>query len=135
MPADVTEAAHETARQRKSRLIGAAGLAFMGVLHFVVPGPFDRIIPKWVPGNPRTWTQVSGVWELSSAALLAMPRTKRIGAYVAGATIVAVYPANIQMAIDNPPSTPTGVVSLLRLPLQIPMVVWALGHARRSQGG
>ena len=120
----------ETDRARTSRLVGAGLLAFMGVLHFVAPKPFDRIIPTWVPGDPRTWTYVSGAFELSSAALLAMPRTKRLGAYLAAATFVAVYPANVQMSIDNPPTTPLGVGMLLRLPLQFPMIAWALGHAR-----
>ena len=129
MDADTLEL-EETDRARRSRLVGAGMLAFMGVLHLAVPKAFDRAIPKWVPGDPRMWTYVSGVWELSSAALLAMPRTKRLGAYLAAATFVAVYPANIQMSIDNPPTTPLGVGMLLRLPMQLPMVAWALGHAR-----
>ncbi len=123
----------ETARRRKSRLIGAGLLAFMGVLHFVLPKPFERIVPTWVPGDPRTWTYVSGMWELSSAALLAIPRTKRLGGYLAAATLVAVYPANIQMSVDNPPTTPFGVGLLLRLPLQFPMIAWALSHTRPAR--
>jgi uncharacterized membrane protein len=83
-----------------------------------------------VPGKPRTWTYLSGIWELASAALLARPSTRRIGGYAAAATIVAVYPANIQMAIDNPPSTRLGIGSWLRLPLQFPMIAWALRQAR-----
>jgi uncharacterized membrane protein len=121
----------ESAGKRRSRLILAGGLFSMGVLHFVMPKPFDKIIPRWVPfGSARTWTYISGVWELSSAALLAMPRTRRVGAYAAAATIVAVYPANIQMAIDNPPSTLLGVGMAARLPLQIPMIAWALRHRK-----
>ncbi|MGI8662459.1 MAG: DoxX family protein [Acidimicrobiales bacterium] len=102
----------------------------MGVLHLVVPKPFDKIIPRWMPGNPRAWTYASGLWELSSAALLAMPRTRRLGAYVAAATFVAVYPANVQMAIDNAPSTLFGLGLWARLPLQFPMIAWALKHRR-----
>src|SRR5947209_20298067 len=93
----------ESVGKRRSRLLLAGGLLFMGVLHFAMPKPFDKIVPKWVPfGSARTWTYISGAWELSSAALLAVPRTRRLGAYAAAGTIVAVYPANIQMAIDNP---------------------------------
>ncbi|MBA2281607.1 MAG: hypothetical protein H0W25_10300 [Acidimicrobiia bacterium] len=104
----------------------------MGVLHFAAPSNFDRIVPDWVPGDPRTWTYVSGLWELGSAALVANPRTRRLGGYVAAATLVAVYPANIQMSIDTPPTSAAGAVLALRLPLQIPMIAWALGHARRK---
>lgn len=122
----------EDPKVRRSRLVGAGLLAGMGVLHFVVPKAFDGAIPEWVPGRPRTWTYVSGVWELASAALIANRRTSRVGGYAAAATFAAVYPANVQMAIDNPPTTPLGIGMLLRLPLQIPMVVWALRHAKRG---
>lgn len=121
----------EDPRIRRSRLVGAGLLAGMGVLHFVVPKAFDGAIPGWVPGRARTWTYASGVWELASAALIANRRTSRVGGYAAAATFAAVYPANVQMAIDNPPTSPLGIGMLLRLPLQIPMVVWALRHARR----
>ncbi|MEO7836710.1 MAG: hypothetical protein ABIS21_03585 [Acidimicrobiales bacterium] len=121
----------ESARARRGRLVGAAALTFMGVLHFAVPRNFDRIVPGWVPGDPRTWTYLSGLWELGAAALIADRRTRRLGGYVAAATLVAVYPANIQMAIDTPPTSPVGVLLALRLPLQFPMIAWALGHARR----
>jgi uncharacterized membrane protein len=121
----------EDPRQRRNRLVGAAGLATMGILHFAAPKAFDRIIPWWLPGRPRTWTHASGVAELASAALVASPRTSRLGGWAAALTFVGVYPANVQMAIDNPPTTPTGVAMLLRLPLQVPMVVWALRLARR----
>lgn len=107
----------------------------MGVLHFVAPKPFDRIIPPWVPGRPRAWTYASGVAELTSAALVASRRTSRLGGWVAAATFAGVYPANVQLAVDNPPTTPTGVAMLLRLPLQVPVVVWALRLARRPDAG
>ena len=121
----------EDPRVRRSRLIGASGLALMSVLHFTVPSAFDRIIPTWTPGsNPRAWTYLSGLWELTSAVLLANRRTKRLGGWAAAATLTAVYPANVQMAIDNPPTTPFGIALLLRLPLQFPLIAWALKHAR-----
>jgi uncharacterized membrane protein len=121
----------ESDRDRWSRLLLAGFLLFMGVLHFAMPKPFDKIIPKWVPGNPRMWTYASGVCEFTSGALLTMPRTKRLGAWCAAATLVAVYPANVQMAIDNPPATPFGIGVLVRLPMQFPMIAWAVRVARR----
>jgi uncharacterized membrane protein len=125
----------ETASDRRSRLIGAAGLATMGVLHFAVPSAFDRIIPHWVPGRARTWTYASGLFELGSAALLAGERTRRIGGWVAAATLVGVYPANIQMALENTTITAVGIGAWLRLPLQLPMIAWALKRARPSRSG
>ena len=98
----------------------------MGVLHFVAPGPFERIVPRAL-GRPRLWVHLSGVAELASGILVALPATRRTGGLLATATIVAVYPANWQMAIDEglPPRTALGVGAWLRLPLQIPLIRWA----------
>jgi uncharacterized membrane protein len=114
---------------RASRLRLAGFLSFMGVLHFAVPKAFDKIIPSWMPGRPRMWTYLSGAAELASGVLLANPSTKRVGGAMGAATLVAVYPANVQMAIDNKPSTPFGFGLWLRLPMQFPMIAWALKHA------
>lgn len=131
----VTNVVVGTSPERSSRSlrIGVAALAGMGIAHFVVPRPFDSIIPGWVPGDPRPWTYASGVGELGAAALLVNPRTRRFGGYLAAATFVTAFPANIQMSIDRPPTTPYGVALAARLPLQVPMVAWALGHARAAQ--
>lgn len=59
----------------------AALLATTGVLHLAVPKPFDRIVPRSLPGSPRTWTYLSGVAELAVAAAVAHPRTRRAIAY------------------------------------------------------
>ncbi len=101
-----------------------------GTLHFVVPGAYERIVPRWL-GNPRAWVYGSGVLELAGGALLALPRTRRAGAWLTAATIVAVYPANVQMAIDaGMPRDALGWVAWLRLPLQLPLLAWALKHTR-----
>lgn len=109
----------------------AGALLAMGTLHVVVPGPFDRIVPAWVPGAARTWTYVSGAAELTAGALLTLPRTKRIGATLAAVTLIVVFPANIQMAIDEPPTSAYGVALLARLPLQVPLIAIAVKIARR----
>jgi uncharacterized membrane protein len=111
----------------------ALGLIGMGVLHFVAPGPFERIVPR-VLGSPRRWVYLSGVAEIASGLLTAVPRTRRTGALLAAATIVAVYPANWQMALDAgfPPRTPLAWGAWLRLPFQVPMVAVALRVSRRA---
>ena len=105
-------------------------LTGMSVLHVVAPQPFDRIVPRVLPGSPRTWTYLSGAAELTCAALLANPRTRKVGGYATAATFVAVFPANIQAAIDERPPEPLGIAMWLRLPLQIPLIRWALRVAR-----
>lgn len=108
-----------------------------GTMHFVSPSFFDSTVPRQLPGEARTYTQVSGVAELAIGAALAIPKTRRLGAGLAAALFVAVFPANIQMAVDwcrsNKTSTAQKVGSIARLPVQIPLVTEAL-KARRNAG-
>ncbi len=116
--------------ERDSRLALALALLLGGVgsLHFAVPKFFDALIPHALPGTPRAWTYGSGVAELGCAAA-AMPRTRRIGATLTALLFIAVFPGNVKMAMDyqrtrKPLAMRVG--TLLRLPLQIPLVLWAL---------
>ncbi len=119
------------------RPIAAAGLVALltstGVLHFVVPEQFDAIVPEQLPGAARTWTHISGAAELVIAALIAVPRTRRLGGLLAAALFVAVFPANVKMAIDwsDRPAWMRALV-YARLPLQIPLVLWAVLVYRRA---
>jgi uncharacterized membrane protein len=113
-----------------SRRSLVALLAGMGTLHFVMPKPFDQLIPHWVPGSRRAWTYGSGVAELACAGLLSRPSTRRVGALLTAATFVAVFPANVQGAVDQRSLTPGTAVAWARLPLQIPLLRWALRQAR-----
>lgn len=112
----------------------ALALVAMGVVHFVAPAGFERIVPR-VLGHARLLVYVSGAAEIASGVLVAVPRTRRTGALLAAATIVAVYPANWQMAFDAgfPPRHALGWGAWLRLPLQVPMVWVALRVARRAR--
>ncbi len=115
----------------RSRIRFAAMLIGIGTLHFVAPRPFERIVPGWIP-NARAAVLWSGVAEVGAGALIAVPRTARIGGWLAAATIVSVYPANIQMSVDawRGGSTAAKVATTVRLPMQLPMVARALRLAR-----
>lgn len=104
----------------------AAVLTGAGVLHFAVPASYDAIVPERLPGAARTWTRLSGGAELGIAALIALPRTRRLGGLLAALLFVCVFPANVKMAIDWS-SKPAWMRALAygRLPLQIPLVLWA----------
>ena len=111
----------------------AALLLGMGTLHFVAPKPFDSIIPAELPGSARFYTYASGVGELATGALLAVPRTRRLGALAAVALFVAVFPGNVNMVRlwwDKP--WPMRILAIARLPLQIPMITTALRVYRNS---
>ena len=99
-------------------------LAGAGATHFVRPGFYDAIVPHALPGSARSWTYGSGVVELAVAAAVASPRTRSRGALVAALLFVAVFPANIQMALDAD-SAAEKAIAYGRLPLQLPLVLWA----------
>lgn len=111
-------------------LVGILGAA--GVAHFVAPNGFDEIVPHALPGSPRMWTYVSGAAELAVAALVAAPRTRRLGGALALALFVAVFPANIQMAVDwSDRSWGQRLIAYGRLPLQVPLI-WLAVRVYRS---
>ena len=110
-------------------LMGGAGLT-----HFTNPGFYDPIVPKWMPGSARTWTYLSGVAELACAGLMLAPKTRKIGGAASLATILAVWPANWQLALDGgmPDAKPpmnSAAIAWARLPLQLPMLWGALNVA------
>lgn len=110
-------------------------MVIAGILHFVIPDSYARIVPRGV-GDARTVVFASGVAEIAVGVLLATTRTRRIGGWCTAAVLVAVFPANVQMALDAgadgaPGGTGALLVAWLRLPLQVPLVLWALTHARR----
>ena len=122
-------------RSERSPLLLAGLLAGMGVAHFAVPRQFDAIIPKALRGSPRTWTYASGVAELALAAGVALPRTRKPAALAAAALFVGVFPANVKMALDwRDRPTPLKAAAFGRLPLQVPLVLWARGVARGAEG-
>ena len=99
-------------------------MALAGLNHFVNPEFYERIIPPALPAHTAL-VYVSGAAELVGAILTVFPRTRRSGGVVLIATLVAVYPANIYMAVvaDDFPSIPRWTL-WLRLPLQVLFVYW-----------
>ncbi|EWM13872.1 MauE/DoxX family redox-associated membrane protein [Kutzneria sp. 744] len=111
----------------------SALLAVAGVSHFAHPKPYDRIVPTVLPGRARTWTHISGVAELAVAAAIVTPRTRRLGGLAAAVLFAAVFPANVKMALDaRGRSRGERLATLTRLPLQVPLVIWALRVSRSA---
>ena len=128
------------------------GMAIMllltGTGHFLVPGQVDQIVPSFLPGEPRVWTYLSGLAEIVVALMLLAPLGKKIagksirlwGAYSAFALFVAVFPANINMAIEwSTRDMPQPLFAYARLPLQFGLFYWAWALAKdikvKSQAG
>ncbi|MGW6278092.1 DoxX family protein [Kribbella sp. NPDC055071] len=106
----------------------------LGTLHFVKPEPFERIVPKLLP-RKKELVYASGVAELACAAGLLHPRTRRVAGLVSAGLLVAVFPANVQMAADvrAKGSRTQQAIAYARLPLQLPLIRWALKAAREPR--
>jgi len=98
-----------------------------GVLHLVLPRPFLGIMPRVLPSRwHEALVYASGVAEIGGAIGLLSSRIRRPAGWFVVALLVAVFPANIQMALDQP-----NVLTIGRLPLQVPMV-WAAWRRTRT---
>jgi uncharacterized membrane protein len=117
----------------------AGPFAVSGVVHLVRPETFEPIVPGALKPHARSLVVVSGVAELACAAGLLHPRTRRAAGTASAALLLAVWPANAQMSLDlgrraarrrDARSRVAFAVSLLRLPLQVPLIRSALRAAR-----
>jgi uncharacterized membrane protein len=108
-------------------LLLAVLLAGAGLTHFASPRPYDTIVPRALPGSARLWTYASGAAELAVAAAVASRRARRPGALAAAGLFAAVFPANVQMAAEwrHRPAA-LRAIAYGRLPLQVPLIWWAL---------
>lgn len=119
--------------RHRTALALAALLGTAGVAHFRKPEFFDPLVPEQLPGGARVWTHLSGVAELAVAAAVAVPATRRAGGLAAAGLFAAVFPGNLKMARDwSTRSAPERAIAYGRLPLQVPLVLWALKVRREA---
>lgn len=107
----------------------AAFFVLTGVLHLTVARRFfESIVPPWVPGGPKRVNEAAGVAEIAGGVLAVVPGAERHARTYLTALLLAVYPANIHMAV-RPQDIPgaRGVPRALlwaRLPLQVLPILW-----------
>ncbi len=106
-----------------------------GANHFVITDFCAGIIPPYLPCH-RELVYVSGVAEVVLGALLLIPRCRIVDAWGLVALLIAVFPANLHMAL-NPDAYPTFAPTLLwlRLPFQGVLIAWAYWLTRAPAGG
>jgi uncharacterized membrane protein len=73
-------------------------LTFAGVMHFVIPGTYEQMMPGWLPLH-REAVLLSGLAEIIGGMALLVERWKRFGCWWSIALLIAIFPANIQMAL------------------------------------
>ena len=106
----------------------AAVMVGVGVLHFVQPKPFVRIVPKYLPA-PLALVYISGFFEIAGGVGLLFPATRVWAAWGLIALYLAVFPANIYMLTHNISLDPRKPIPRwmlwLRLPFQLVFIAWA----------
>lgn len=116
-------------KTRTRYLLGALFVA-AGVNHFIATDFYVGIMPPYLPWH-RPLVYLSGAAEVGLGALLVLDRWSAIAAWGLIALLVAVFPANLHMAV-NPELYPqfSPLVLGLRLPLQAVLIVWAYWYTR-----
>ena len=123
----------------RSRIGFAIGLGLFasiflvsGFLHFFYPAPYVRIMPPILPW-PLMLVRISGAAEILGGAGLFLRKFRRAAAYGLTLLLVAVFPANVYMAVAHVPFPGLmgkAWVQWARLPLQLPLIAWAIYYAR-----
>ena len=96
-----------------------------GILHFINPDFFVRIVPPVLPA-PLFIVYLSGFFEIVLGILLLIPKFSRRAAFGLIALLIAVFPANIYMALNPQNFAEYNPLALyLRLPIQFLLMAWA----------
>lgn len=82
------------------RLMVAAGFLLAGSLHFTATETEMRLMPDWLPWH-RELVYLSGVCEIAGAVGLLVPHTRRVAAWGLALLLLAVWPANINQAVND----------------------------------
>ena len=111
-----------------------AGLFFanVGIDHFVDPAPYVTIVPAFLPW-PLALVYISGACEFLGGVGLLIPRTRRLAGWGLIALLVAVYPANIHMLVNEIYLEGMPHEKWLlwaRMPFQLVFAVWVMWVAR-----
>jgi len=109
-------------------------MVLAGVNHFLAPAPYLAMMPAELPASSHlALVYVSGVAEILGGLGLILPVTRRLAAWGLIALLVAILPANINMAVNQLPLGGTPVPAWLlwvRLPLQLVLIAWAFWYTR-----
>ena len=116
-------------RTSLSRLLLALLFVAAGVWHFVRPAGYLRIMPPALPA-PLLLVYLSGAAEIAGGLGLLWPPTRRWAGWGLLALLVAVFPANIYMALIHEQLHIPAWVAWVRLPLQIPLMWWTADSNR-----
>lgn len=120
-------------RGRTKRIVLLTLAAFFvvaGVNHFLNPGFYVAIMPSYLPAHLE-FVYLSGLLEILGGVMVLVPRFRSIAGWGLVVLLLAVFPANLNMALhpDMFPAVPAYVL-YARLPLQLLFIAWAYWPTR-----
>ncbi len=109
-------------------------MVVIGLAHFIVPNDFVKVMPPYLPA-PYALVLISGLFEVLGGVGLWVPATRRFSAFGLIALYIAVFPANVHMAMNH--VSPGGIEQpawalWARLPFQAVFMGWAWLSTRRK---
>jgi uncharacterized membrane protein len=120
----------------RAKLPAAALFISTGIAHLSFAADFfDGIVPPWVPGSAKSVNRLAGAAELFGGALALVPGAEKQARRYLVALLIAVFPANVQMALQprqGEAGHPARWLLWARLPLQFAAIEW-VRRSLRSQ--
>jgi len=113
----------------------AVCMVIAGILHFVVPDPFIRIVPGMLPA-PAALVFISGAIEILLGVGLLIPVVRQQAAWGLVILFIAVFPANLNMAINDIEiaDIPNNWwFQAIRLPFQFVLIAWAYWYTHSEE--
>jgi uncharacterized membrane protein len=121
---------HATLRHR---LRVGLGVFFIvaGLAHFAMPRVYETMMPPWLPAHAAL-IALSGLAEVAGGVGVLLPRFRRAAAWGLIALLIAIFPANIHVALDPGAGDAFSAAALdlprllllLRLPFQAVFIAW-----------
>lgn len=121
-------------KKEPMRYVYGVIMILAGINHFVSPDPYLKMMPEALPWH-LALVDISGVAEILCGAGLMIEQTRRFAAWSLIALLVAVFPANINMAVNHLPLGDSALPSWAlwgRLPLQALLIYWAYRYTYRG---
>jgi uncharacterized membrane protein len=119
-------------------LLCAMGLFYIGggIVHLANPGFYLPMMPPYLPYHLEL-VYLSGVAEIVLGAAVLIPQTRPLAAWGIILLLIAVFPANVHIAMNNVPLAGAehgaGVWNWMRLPLQAVLIAWAWSYTRQAE--
>jgi uncharacterized membrane protein len=95
-----------------------------GIMHFVKPRAYEAVVPDALPAHSEL-VAISGVAEIAGGLAVLPERSARTAGWWLIALLVAVFPANVNMAVNAERFRQVPEALLwLRLPVQALLIAW-----------